>query len=465
MNPVAPIDSSVIQRRIAELIGHQRYEFWFARRVNLTINPNVLTILAPNQHFIDLLASRYRTQLQMVAKEFFGESGSCLFKVQEENESLRNRGDLFFTTSQPQPLLLKNRPSIDPNKSKTPASTISGRTLVDFIVSDNNRLAFFSTKSFTEPENGVGLLVLVGAPSRGKSHLLEGINNNWMSTNAGTVKFFETESFISKFIDSLRKGKAATFRRSILDCNMLLVDDLDKLAGKPSCQSEFLNILESAKHNNTKVAISMNQLPRLAVGLNQTLIERLQSGLVCKIGPLDAPGKARLLRHFLLRLGVGLISDDFQGKAGDLLPDSAREIEGIAQKVWLLGRLESRPVDLELLGLALEENRKPTSGLTIESIAEIVAGVLGVGKEAIISRSKSPILEMGRMFAYYLARKSGFHSSAEVGSFFQGRSHSTIINGANRIRTRLASEEGSKRWPPDWKSLLAQAEQLLNQRF
>lgn len=462
MIPVAPLDSSVIQRRIAEMIGHQRYDFWFARRVNLTINPNVVTVSAPNQHFVDLLASRYRTQLEMVAKEFFGECGTCLFKVQEENQSLKIRGEQISDTPQPKQLSILNRHTTDLNKSKSPSSSISGKTLADFIVSENNRMAVFSTKSFVEPENGVGLLVLVGPPSRGKSHLLEGLKNICISTESGAVKLLETESFVSKFIDSLRRGKAATFRRSILDCSMLLVDDLDKLAGKPSCQAEFLHILEIAKQNDIKVAISMSQLPRQAAGLNQTLIERLQSGLVCTIGPLDSSGKAQLLRQFLIKLGVGLISADFQSKSGELLPDSAREIEGIAQKIWLLGRLESRPVDLELLSFALEENRIPTSGLTIESITEITAGVLGISKEAIIGRSKSPILEMGRMFAYYLARKYGFHSSAEVGAYFQGRSHSTIINGANQIKIRLLSPEVAKRWPPNWKSLLAQADQLLS---
>lgn len=464
MLTVDSIDSSVIHRRIAELIGQQRYDFWFAQRVHLTVNPNVLTVSAPNQHFVDLLASRYRTQLEMVAKEFLGGDGNCHFQVQERYESLTSHVEHHSVTTQSKLLSNKNRSTNDLQKPKTSVSTVSGRTLDDFIVSDKNRMAVFSTKSFAEPENAVGLLVLVGPPSRGKSHLLEGLKNICLTTDSGSVKHLETESFVSKFIDSLRKGKTGTFRKSVLDCSMLIVDDLDKLVGKPTCQAEFLYLLETAKQSNIKVAISMSQLPRMTAGLNQTLIERLQSGLVCTIGPLDSSGKAQLMSQFLGKLGVGLVSAEFYSKAGELLPESAREIEGIAQKVWLLGRLESRPVDLELLNLALQENRQPNSTLTIESIVEIVGGVLGISKEAIIGRSKSPILEMGRMFAYYLARKSGFHSSAEVGAYFQNRSHSTIINGANQVKLRLVSPEGAKRWPHNWKSLLAQAEQLLSRK-
>jgi chromosomal replication initiator protein len=243
---------------------------------------------------------------------------------------------------------------------------------------------------------------------------------------------------------------------------MLLIDDLDKLEGKPSCQAEFLSILEIAKQNEIKIAVSMGQLPRLTPGLNQMLVERLQSGLVCSVGPMDSIGKTRLLQQFLNRLGVGLVTEDFYHKAGDLLPESAREIEGIAQKVWLLGRLECRPIDLDLLKVALQDDSRPSCSPTIESIAQTVAGILGISAEAIIGRSKSPILEMGRMFSYYLARKHSCHSAAEVGAFFQGRSHSTIINGANQVEKRLVNLNQANRWPQNWKLLLKQAGQILN---
>ena len=462
MIPAISFDSSIVAKRISELIGQPRYEFWFARRVQIEISNDELIVSAPNQHFVDLLSSRYRTQLEVIAREFIGINGTCRFVVANQKEFSEKTALRFGA---PQENLIpptKKQPTNGPQITTAYPINTSGRSIDDFIISDNNRMAAFSVRSFVESDSGVGLLVLVAPPSRGKSHLLEGLKNLCLSTQNCAVKHLDAESLISKLIDAIRKGKTTNFKRNILDCNMLLIDDLDKLEGKPSCQAEFLSILEIAKQNEIKIAVSMGQFPRQTPGLNQMLVERLQSGLVCPVGPLDSIGKTRLLQQFLNRLGVGLVTEDFYHKAGDLLPESAREIEGIAQKVWLLGRLESRPIDLDLLKIALQDDSRPSCSPTIESIAKTVAGILGISAEAIIGRSKSPILEMGRMFSYYLARKHSCHSAAEVGAFFQGRSHSTIINGANQVEKRLANLNQANRWPQNWKLLLKQAGQILN---
>lgn len=458
MVPVIPVNPSPIESRIAELVGQQRYDFWFANRVRIGISQSELTISASNRHFLDLLASRYRTPLETVATEFLGRTGVCRFLV---------TGDPF-----PQPPLNANQPihktlpaSIHPGdspKNTHPRDLPTGRTLEDFIVSDSNRMAVFSARSFLEPGNGIGLLVLVAPPSRGKSHILDGLKNQYLSQHNGVVKHLEGESFVARFLDSLRKGKAAAFRKSMLDCDLLMIDDLDKLEGKPSCQGEFLAILESARQREIKVAVSLCQTPRQTPGLGQLVVERLQSGLTCPIGPLDSGGKTRLLRQHLGKLGIGLITEDFVQGVGPLLPDSPREIEGIAQKVWLLSRLEARPVDLEILHSALGDLARPTNIRSLESMTEVVAGVLGTTVEAIMGRSKSPLLEMGRLFVYFFARKMGGHSSTEIGSFFKGRSHSTIINGSNQVSKLLSSPGTTKRWPSNWKGIFKQAEQLLN---
>lgn len=461
---VSPFNCSLIQARIANLIGKQRYDFWFAERVKVSVNRLELTVTAPNQHFVDLLASRYRAQLEAIAREFLGNDGSCRFRVAVEQKPLADPSNNFSQRPQSQESLSKSPSTKELPTTSLPRELTNGRTLDDFIISESNRMAVFSTRSFCESENGVGLLVLVGPPSRGKSHLLEGLKNLYQSTQQGVVKQLEGETFVSRFIDAIRKSKAAAFRRSLLECDLLVVDDLDKLEGKPSCQAEFLTILELAKQNEVKIAISMCHPPRQTTGLNRMLVERLQSGLLCSIGPLDPSGKAQLMKQFLEKLGVGLITEDFYQEAGNLLPESAREIEGIAQKVWLLGRLEARPVDLEILHLALHDHAHPACAQSIETITATVAGVLGISTEAILGRSKSPLLEMGRLFAYYLARKTGGHSSGEIGAYFHGRTHSTIINGANQITKRLASLNPTKRWPSNWKSLLNQVERLLDRK-
>lgn len=430
----------------------------------MSIDEQCLKVIFPNDHFKELISSRYKSELEAVAKEYLGQSACCEFFVGSSQAVARTAPPQTF--SDPTGSLVDSADRTNPDQEHQ-AQTLNGsvfplKNLDEFIISEDNHLALFSSRSFAQADSCVSLLVLVGPPSRGKSHLLEAIRNQLLSSGSGVAKHLGCEQFISRFIDSLRKGKTTAFRKSILDCDALLIDDLDKLEGKPTCQAEFLNILELAKHRDVRVAVALAMTPRQSKGLNPSLVERLQSGLVCPIGALDDAGKARLMSQFLTKLGVGLICTHFFDEVAQHLPESPREIEGIAQKVWLLARLEARPIDMDLFHKAMDGLARLPEPRSIGSITEIVAGVLGTTTEAITGRSRSPIHEMGRLFVYYLARKLGIHSCSEIGAHFHGRKHSTIINGAGQVEKRLCRTGERGKWPAHWKSLLMRSEHLLN---
>lgn len=458
----APIDEFI--RQLASRIGRSRYDFWFSNRVSLSIDEQCLKVICPNDHFKELISSRYKSELEAVAKEFLGRSATCQFfvgtsrpvsKIEPPQTSPDSAGNLVDSAHPAKSD--HDHPAQTHNGTSSPLKNLDG-----FIISEDNHLALFSSRSFAQADSCVSLLVLVGPPSRGKSHLLEGIRNQLLSAGTGVAKQLGCEQFISRFIDSLRKGKTAAFRKNILDCDALLIDDLDKLEGKPTCQAEFLNIIELAKQRDVRVAVSLPMTPRQSKGLNPSLVERLQSGLVCPIGALDDAGKARLMSQFLTKLGVGLVCTHFFDQVSRHLPESPREIEGIAQKVWLLARLEARPIDMDLFHKAMDGLARLQEPRSIGSITAIVAGVLGTTAEAITGRSRSPIHEMGRLFVYYLARKLGTHSCSEIGAHFNGRKHSTIINGAGQVEKRLCFPGERGKWPAHWKSLLTRSEHLLN---
>jgi chromosomal replication initiator protein len=124
--------------------------------------------------------------------------------------------------------------------------------------------------------------------------------------------------------------------------------------------------------------------------------------------------------------------------------------------------MESRPVDQIVLDRVLNEHTPPPNSKSLEDVASTVAGVLGVGIEALRGRSKARILILGRLLAYYLLRRLGLGSAGEIGTYFGGRSHSTIIHGEKQVRARLDhSQELPDDWPKGWKGMLERIEQML----
>ena len=458
--------SDVFTQRLVELIGQSRYDFWFSQRAEFASRGEVLEIRVPNRHFVEWLSSRYRVVMDQIAKEFLGSDAQVEFVIGgEQFRQLRTEqlaAQAVCAVEEPSKTLPPPQEFPDHlPQNEIPAS--HSRRFSDFIVSAENRLAYYSTEDLARcSESGVSLLVLVGLPSRGKSHLLHALKAEYQLNSNKRVKLIDAEEFIGRYLGALRTGRTASFRRTLLDCDLLLVDDLDRLAGKTSCQAEFLALIEMARQKGIRLVAAMGQHPRQLVGLSPAVAERLQAGLVCTVGSLDANGRSNLLRKSLIRLGTGLVAEGIFDNVGHSLPESAREIEGIAQKIWLLARMESRPVDQIVLDRVLNEHAPPPNSKSLEDVASTVAGVLGVGIEALRGRSKARILILGRLLAYYLLRRLGLGSAGEIGTYFGGRSHSTIIHGEKQVRARLDhSQELPDDWPKGWKGMLERIEQML----
>ena len=468
---IEPYGSDVFTHRLVELIGQSRYDFWFSQRAEFAARGEVLEIRVPNRHFVEWLSSRYRAVMDQIAKELLGVNAQVEFVIggeqfrQLRTEQLAAKPECLVEN--PEQLILSKSSSAHPEvpdlRSERQSTSIPCRRFGDFIVSSDNRLAFYSTEDLARgEESGVSLLVLVGSPSRGKSHLLHALKAEYQQKSSRRAKLIDAEEFIGRYLAALRTGRTASFRRTILDCDLLLIDDLDRLAGKVSCQAEFLALIETARQKGIRLVAAMGQHPRQLVGLSPAVAERLQAGLVCTVGALDATGRSNLLRKSLIRLGPGLVAEGIFENVGHSLPESAREIEGIAQKIWLLARMESRPVDQIVLDRVLNEHAPPPNSKSLEDVASTVAGVLGVGIEALRGRSKAKILIHGRLLAYYFLRRLGLGSAGEIGAYFGGRSHSTIIHGEKQVRARLDhAQELPDDWPKGWKGMLERIEQML----
>lgn len=286
--------SDVFTQRLVELIGQSRYDFWFSQRAEFASRGEVLEIRVPNRHFVEWLSSRYRVVMDQIAKEFLGSDAQVEFVIGgEQFRQLRTEqlaAQAVCAVEEPSKTLPAPQEFPDHRpQNEIPAS--HSRRFSDFIVSAENRLAYYSTEDLARgSESGVSLLVLVGLPSRGKSHLLHALKAEYQLNSNRRVKLIDAEEFIGRYLAALRTGRSASFRRTLLDCDLLLVDDLDRLAGKTSCQAEFLALIEMARQKGIRLVAAMGQHPRQLVGLSPAVAERLQAGLVCTIGSLDANG-------------------------------------------------------------------------------------------------------------------------------------------------------------------------------
>ena len=244
---------------IAQRIGEPRYKFWFQANTKFQWDDDVLTVGAPNRFFQEWLESKFVDEVRSAASAVLGRPMRVRFVID---------ADLFRAARQaegseiPVPVELTEAPETAERKNpaptrRSPLRQRHWRRLGDFVVGPCNRLAHAAALSVVEaPGQGANPLVIHGPVGVGKTHLLEGIYAATRKANAeARVCYAPAEEFTNRFVQSMRLGKLGSFRKHYRDCDLLLMDDLNFLAGKRATQEEFLHTFDALFADNRQVVV------------------------------------------------------------------------------------------------------------------------------------------------------------------------------------------------------------------
>jgi chromosomal replication initiator protein len=312
----------------------------------------------------------------------------------------------------------------------------------NFIVGPNNRFAQAACRAVAEnPSKSYNPLVIYGGVGLGKTHLLHAIGNTAVTKNPSLRALYITsENFMNEMITVLRSGgDMRNFREKFRHVDILLIDDIQFLAGKESTQEEFFHTFNDL-HSHGKQIVATSDIPPREINLDERLRNRFEWGLVADIGRPDYETRLAILRRKATEEKKGVPEDVLEFLARTFT-HNVRELEGSLIKIFALSSILDKEVNLELAKEALRDILKAQSRpISIELIQEIVTQRYNLKITDMKARKRTDAVAFPRQIAMYLSRELTAASLPEIGNAFGGRDHTTVIHAINKIEQKTKQD-------------------------
>jgi chromosomal replication initiator protein len=315
-------------------------------------------------------------------------------------------------------------------------------TFTNFIVGPSNRFAQAACRAVAEnPSKSYNPLVLYGGVGLGKTHLLHAIGNLVMAHHAGSRALYITsENFMNEMISVLRSGgDMRLFREKFRNADILLIDDIQFLAGKESTQEEFFHTFNDL-HSHGKQIVATSDIPPREINLDERLRNRFEWGLVADIGRPDYETRLAILRKKAQSENRGVPEDVLEFLARTFT-HNVRELEGSLVKIIALSSILDKEITLELAKDALRDLLKAQARpISIDLIQEAVTSRFNLKLSDMKARKRTDAVAYPRQIAMYLSRELTPASLPEIGNAFGGRDHTTVIHAINKIEQKMKQD-------------------------
>jgi chromosomal replication initiator protein len=317
-------------------------------------------------------------------------------------------------------------------------------TFDQFVIGSGNRFAHAASLSVAElPGHSYNPLFLYGSPGIGKTHLLHAIGNYVERFGSGLrVRYATIEEFTSEFVEAVRVKSTAGFKQRFRAADVVLLDDVQFLAGRERTREEFFHTFNALVDAGRQLVMTSDCAPEDIPGLEGRLTERFRSGLVVE---LDAPELE--VRRAILAKRARLDGLDVDaaviGEIADLVNTSVRALEGALIRVVAYASLRDEPATPALVRHVLHRLGESTVAdeCGLGEILDAAAQEFGVEREALLARDRRPTVATARQVAMFLARELTEHSLPEIGRGVGGRNHTTVLHAVNRVSAAMHSDD------------------------
>ena len=309
-------------------------------------------------------------------------------------------------------------------------------TFETFVTGSSNRFAHAAAMAVAEsPGKVYNPFFMYGGVGLGKTHLMHAIGNRVLQNHPEMrVLYVSSEQFTNEIIRAIQEGKAELFRQKYRTIDILMVDDIQFLSGKQSTQEEFFNTFNALHVADKQIILSSDRPPREVQKLEDRLRSRFEGGLITDIQAPDLETRIAILKNKALLDHVDVPNDVLMFIA-NRIDSNIRELEGALTRVVAYASLIKKPVTTEVVAEALKDvfpnNRKKE--VTLEVIQEIVASYFKIKIEDLHAKKRTRSIAFPRQIAMYLCRELTDTSLPQIGNFFGGRDHTTVLHAYDKI--------------------------------
>ena len=402
------------------------YSTWISNIEIFSVDDTTITIMAQNIVHKDMLESRYLSLLK-----------NTFSFITHKNY------DVKIICEEDMP---KDEAPVIPTNTPNSSNLNPKYTFNSFVVGNNNSLAHAAALAVAEaPATAYNPLFLYGGVGLGKTHLMHAIGNEILKNNKNaSVLYVSSEKFTNQFINAIKDNKNEMFRNKYRNIDVLLIDDIQFIAGKERIQEEFFHTFNTLHDDGKQIIISSDRPPKDIQPLEDRLRTRFEWGLIADISNPDYETRMAILKK-KAQLDNIIIDDDVLVNIATHIDTNIRELEGALNKLIAYSTLSNSPITIELSNKAISDVvSHHNKVLSIEYIQEVCAKYFNVTVEDLKGSRRSADIAFARQVAMYFCRDVANLSTPKIGLAFGKRDHSTVMHVCNKIANEIKENTNTK---------------------
>jgi chromosomal replication initiator protein len=421
---------------IRSRVSRQSFEAWFRPLTPSAIEQNRIQVLLPNRFFKEWFEEHYLGLLRSALEDLTFSKVEIVLLLPDKDAAVTRPA-----SDEPGERRVARRPR-DNGAQLNPRYTFDS-----FVVGTSNQFAHAACMAVAEQlAKTYNPLFIYGGVGLGKTHLLHAIGHHARQRDPKVrVSYVSSEKFTNDLINAIRFDATVEFRNRYRSLDLLLVDDIQFIAGKERTQEEFFHTFNDLYDSSKQIVISSDRVPREIPTLEERLRSRFEWGLIADIQAPDLETKAAILRKKAQAQGVRL-PDEVSLFVAKHVKSSIRELEGSLVRLAAQASFAHQDISLELAQEVLRELNAEQQRLpTISSIQKAVAEFFGVRVDDLRSRGRNKSIVLPRQVAMFLCREIVKASLPDIGDGFGGKDHSTVIHACEKVKRKIAGEEAFRK--------------------
>ena len=416
-----------------EIMSEVSYNTWILGLKPIGIKNGVFMIDVPNELTLDIITQRYKLLFKEAIKHVLNQeiNVECVVGglVKEKDEELSIKEEKKNVTQNTDTYGILN----------------SKYTFESFVIGNSNRFAHAASVAVAEsPANAYNPLFLYGGVGLGKTHLMHAIGHHIKENNpSAKVVYVSSEKFTNELINSIRYDKNLDFRNKYRGVDVLLVDDIQFIAGKESTQEEFFHTFNELYEARKQIIISSDRPPNEIPTLEDRLRTRFAWGLQADIQAPDFETRIAILKK-KAEIEKYVVSSDVMVYIATKIKSNIRELEGALIRVMAYSSLtNNKNITVDLAAEALKDiiSSSQTKNITIDLIQDVVANYYNLSIQELKSQRRTRNVAYPRQIAMYLSRKMTDMSLPKIGDEFGGRDHTTVIHAYEKISGMIKTDD------------------------
>jgi chromosomal replication initiator protein len=424
-------------REVLKLAGSEiekkEFDTWLLPTRLTAVGENELFVEVPNGFYKEFINDQYSDILNKKASTLMGKAMSITV-VESKSQS-----QLFGAATK-----TAKSETLSPGDKEIPTRLNREYTFETFVIGKSNQFCAAAAQAVAEnPGSRYNPLFIYGSVGLGKTHLMQAIGHRLFVKDKGIrLSYLSADQFMNEMINAIKNNRSDAFRKKYRTADILLVDDIQYIAGKEGTQEEFFHTFNAVFEAGKQVVISSDRAPKDLATIEERLRNRFEWGLIADIQAPDYETRMAIIAKKSEKLGLTL-SKDIADIIANRITTNIRAIEGALSKVEALVSLTDGSLTPEMVKKVLsefipEELRQPTS---IEKIQDLVANYYGISRRDIVSKSRRARLARARQVAMYLCRNYGNCILADIGAAFGNRDHSTVLHSLKKIEEAVGKND------------------------